>query len=80
MLIGIDTSPVWSHYETGVWFAQNDIKMVCTLKFLVQKIFFSIVFSLNPILGYGKQRRLFFGNLPGMFHFTDLNHLFLTNC
>ena len=33
-------APVWSHYETAVSSAQNDIKAVRTLKLFVQKSFF----------------------------------------
>ena len=48
---------------------QNDVKIVRTLPFFVRKSLFSLVFfsSFNPNLGYGNQRRLFSGNMPGMF-------------
>ena len=46
----------------------NDIKIVCTLKLFFYKnhfLFIIFFFSLNPNRGYGYQRRLFSGNLPG---------------
>ena len=58
--------PMWSHYETGVRAAP---KWHQNSSHFVQKSFFSICYSLNPNLGNGNQRRLFSGNLPGMFSF-----------
>ena len=64
MLIGIDTSPCAVSLYVQL---QNDIKKVRTLELFVQNHFFTSFFSFNPNLGYGNQRRLFSGNLPGMF-------------
>ena len=47
---------------------QNDLKIVRTLKMYFYKLFLKIFFyPFNTNLGYGNQRRLFYGNLLGMF-------------
>ena len=67
MLIAIDTSPCIVALSNECVRLRNDIKIVRTLKsILYNSIFFNNFFSsFNPNRGYGNQRWLFSGNLPG---------------
>ena len=44
--------------------------------FLHKNLFFFTIYSFNPNHAYWNQRRLFSGNLPGMFDFSRLVSLF----
>ena len=48
--------------------------------FLYKNLFFDILYSFNPNLAYWNQRRLFSGNLPGMFKFISKDRGGLLNC
>ena len=70
MLIGIDSSPCSLSLRnrstlcstTKCHQNKSDLKNV-----FVQNFFFNIFYSFNPNHAYWNQRRLFSGNLPGMF-------------
>ena len=67
VLIGIDTSLVWSTTKQKHVGLQNDIKIVLILKLFVH-ISFVLVFCpfFQSNICYGNQRRLFSGNMPGI--------------
>ena len=76
MLIGIDSSPCGLSLRnrstlcstTKCHQNKSDLKNVFVQKFF----FFNIFYSFNPNHAYWNQRRLFSGNLPGMFAYAGV--------
>ena len=67
MLIGIDSNPVASLYETEVCSTTKCHQNESDLKNVFVQFFFNVFYSFNPNQAYWNQRRLFSGNLSGMF-------------
>ena len=83
MLIGIDSSPRSLSLRnrstlcstTKCHQNKSDLKNV----FVQKSFFFNIFYSFNPNHAYWNQRRLFSGNLPGMFLISIISQLSWTN-
>ena len=79
MLIGIDSSPCSLSLRnrstlcstTKCHQNKSDLRNV----FVQKSFFFNIFYSFNPNHAYWNQRRLFSGNLPGMFIFSLVGYL-----
>ena len=75
MLIGIDNSPCSPSLRnrstlcstTKCHQNKSDLKNI----FVQKSFFFNIFYSFNPNHAYWNQRRLFSGNLPGMFEISN---------
>ena len=67
MLIGIDSSPCSLSLRNRGMFNYEKINRTLKNVFVQKSFFFNIFYSFNPNHAYWNQRRLFSGNLPGMF-------------